>query len=440
MNQGHRRGKSRRRTLARWLAAGAGLGLLRSGAGQAEAADGDTVRAGQTTDSTTPTRLRTNAATLTPDTTTDGLQGYADGANNAGLFGRNNASNGIGVAGAAPSGTGVFGQSANGYGVGGQSDASHGVYGKSTSGNGTYGETGTGSGVYGKATGTGGTGVTGTTTDAAGTGVYGMSNGGTGSGIGVRGKSGSGPGLRGESTSGMGAYTSSTSGAGAYGETASGAGVHGEATAGGYGVYGRTTSDASRGAVYGKNDGTGAGVRCHGADIGLHASVASGGRAAAIVEGPLEVYGNFTVFGGYAKSGAVKQADGSYRRLYALETPDSWFEDIGSAQLTGGRAQVTLDPEFASLVQAQQYEVFLTPKGDCNGLFVASQSPSGFEVRELKGGQSTLAFSYRIVAKRKDLPGKRLEKLQPSSLPAAVTLPQISSPTTSSPSPTMNTP
>jgi hypothetical protein len=49
------------------------------------------------------------------------------------------------------------------------------------------------------------------------------------------------------------------------------------------------------------------------------------------------------------------------------------------------------------------YRVFLTPEGDCKGLYVRSKSAASFEVRELQSGTSSVAFSYRIVAKRKDI-------------------------------------
>jgi hypothetical protein len=32
--------------------------------------------------------------------------------------------------------------------------------------------------------------------------------------------------------------------------------------------------------------------------------------------------------------------DGSHRRLYCLESPESWFEDLGKGQLQGGQANV----------------------------------------------------------------------------------------------------
>src|SRR6266540_2003311 len=99
----------------------------------AQAANGDPVLAGQTVDATAPTRVR-NGVSYTPDSTADGVQGYATGANNAGLFGRNNVTDGIGVGRAAPSGTGVFGESLNGFGVGGRSTSGIGVRGESANG------------------------------------------------------------------------------------------------------------------------------------------------------------------------------------------------------------------------------------------------------------------------------------------------------------------
>src|SRR6266536_2078057 len=124
---GSRRRLRRRHAMVRWLAAGVGAAALaRLGTQSASATNGDPVLAGQTVDATAPTRVR-NGVSYTPDTTADAIQGYAAGANNSGLFGRNNDTGGIGVSGAAASGTGVFGESANGFGVGGRSSSGAGV-------------------------------------------------------------------------------------------------------------------------------------------------------------------------------------------------------------------------------------------------------------------------------------------------------------------------
>ena len=47
-----------------------------------------------------------------------------------------------------------------------------------------------------------------------------------------------------------------------------------------------------------------------------------------------------------------------------------------------------------------EYRVFLTPKADCEGLYVTNQTATSFEVRELRHGKGDIAFDYRIVAKR----------------------------------------
>ena len=95
--------------------------------------------------------------------------------------------------------------------------------------------------------------------------------------------------------------------------------------------------------------------------------------------------------------------------LYSVQSPQNWFEDFGNGQLAGGAAIVTLDRTFAQTVNASSdYHVFLTPQGDCRGLFVTHKTATGFEVRELGGGQSSVAFDYRIVALRRGSENMRL--------------------------------
>jgi hypothetical protein len=85
---------------------------------------------------------------------------------------------------------------------------------------------------------------------------------------------------------------------------------------------------------------------------------------------------------------------------YAPRETVPTMEDLGEGQLTRGRAVVTLEPRFASAIdQHANYLVFLTPEGDCRGLYVAQKTGSAFTVQELQGGRSTLQFDYRIVAK-----------------------------------------
>jgi hypothetical protein len=125
----------------------------------------------------------------------------------------------------------------------------------------------------------------------------------------------------------------------------------------------------------------------------------------------LYVVGNFIATG--TKSAVVRTKSYGGRQLYAMESPENWFEDFGRGQLIQGRGAIKLDPIFAETVSTEvDYHVFLTPKGDCNGLFVANQSASTFEVRELQHGRRTIEFDYRIVAKRKGYENERLANME----------------------------
>ncbi|MGA8150727.1 MAG: hypothetical protein WB952_07240 [Terriglobales bacterium] len=94
--------------------------------------------------------------------------------------------------------------------------------------------------------------------------------------------------------------------------------------------------------------------------------------------------------------------------LYAVQSSENWVEDFGSAKLSGGVATVQLEPHFGQAVTAANYHVFLTPAGDCQGLYITNRTATSFEVHELKGGKSSVEFDYRIVAHRKGFESARL--------------------------------
>jgi hypothetical protein len=109
------------------------------------------------------------------------------------------------------------------------------------------------------------------------------------------------------------------------------------------------------------------------------------------------------------KSAAVPMQDGSMAKVFSVESPEVWFEDYGADRLNGGMVTVSLDEKFAQTVNLSKgYHVFLTPKGDCKGLYVTNETETGFEVREMGGGGSSVEFDYRIVAHRKGYEDMRL--------------------------------
>ena len=94
---------------------------------------------------------------------------------------------------------------------------------------------------------------------------------------------------------------------------------------------------------------------------------------------------------------------------YATQSPENWIEDYGTGSMERGVALVKIDPAFAETIsESADYHVFLTPNADANALYVINRTAAGFEVRESKGGTSSLTFDYKIVAKRRGYEAQRL--------------------------------
>jgi hypothetical protein len=230
---------------------------------------------------------------------------------------------------------------------------------------------------------------------------------GTGKEIGVEGHCDTGIGVFAQSKSGTGLWAQSSTGAGVRARSIAGIAVHGQSDRSA-GVAGVTFGPGSSAGIIGVAGGTGTGV------FGFSAQ----GNAGEFF-GPVTVHGDFTVIGG-SKSAAVPYPDGSHRQLYAVESPDCWFEDFGRARLKNGKATIKFSPDFSAVIDSKQMHIFLSPEGDCNGLYVfgtVTEGAKSFSVRELQKGKSSVSFSYRIVGKRKDIPGPRMKKVKVSKRP-----------------------
>lgn len=121
-----------------------------------------------------------------------------------------------------------------------------------------------------------------------------------------------------------------------------------------------------------------------------------------------------------SKSAVVPVENGAKKvALYAVEAPENWFEDAGSGELTNGAAVIRMEKTFAQTVNTgMDYHVFLTPNDDCKGLYVTKKSATSFEVHELGGGKSNIAFDFRIMARRKGYEEVRLaDKTKDFALP-----------------------
>jgi hypothetical protein len=264
----------------------------------------------------------------------------------------------------------------------------YGVYGS-----GTYGVYGSGTGV----------GVNGT---GGALGVY-----GSGSDFGVFGTA-SKYGLYGTSS-----YAAVTGDGGTYGVVGSGTsyGLYGSGSAtstGSTGVYGSGNYYGVRGAGYDGVYGEGSNYGVFGSgNYGVYGY--SSNNTGVYGEGPYGVFAEGNLGATGSKSAVVALPDNRVVELYATESPENWFEDFGTGELRNGVAEVALDPTFALAANTETgYHVFLTPKGDCEGLYVTNETARGFQVRELRGGKSNVAFDYRIVAKRRGYESVRMDQLE----------------------------
>jgi hypothetical protein len=235
---------------------------------------------------------------------------------------------------------------------------------------------------------------------------------------------------RSDSVEGRAVYGSATATSGTtsgmFGQAASpaGRGITGWAIAsngaGNAGVYGRTDGGSTSYGMAGYAWAGGVGVGAWSASGNLIEAFSGGfpsGTKRFYVNQAGEVYA--TAFNPI--TAATGDAAAKHRALSTMASSEAWYEDFGSGSLVGGQTVVAIEPTFATVVNLKEdYHVFLTPLGDCQGLYVAGKTPTSFEVRELGGGKANVAFDYRIVAKPMGAEDVRLEEVEVEVRPAPV--------------------
>lgn len=117
--------------------------------------------------------------------------------------------------------------------------------------------------------------------------------------------------------------------------------------------------------------------------------------------------GNHVIANG-TKSASVGTSKGN-QLLYATESPEVWFEDIGGGRLQDGQATVALDAMFLETVVIDgehPMRVFIQMEGESQDVYVTPGTTS-FTVKERNGGRSGAPFSFRVMAKRRNFQDHR---------------------------------
>ena len=347
-------------------------------------------------------------------------------------------------------GEAVVGRNRGGNGVGavvGRNDSSgYGVRGFNTD---------NGIGVLGQSGISGGTGTAGKfeNVNAANTStVVDVANNGTGSGITVQ-LTNAGNGARGidvlQTGVGPGVFATSSGGTGVWGITSSisAAGVIGDNTFG-EAVVGRNRGGNGVGAVVGRNDSSGYGVRGFNTENGIgvlgQSGISGGTGVAGRFENVNSANTNNTVeiatngSGGWAlnvnasstangvlvttnpastglsvvggtKSAIVETSQGA-TALYCEESSEVWFADYGLGKLNNGEVRINIESLFSETVNLNEvYHVFVQARGNSD-LFTCNYDNTGFTVKS-SNGDMNVEFSYRIVAKRLGYEARRLKKI-----------------------------
>jgi hypothetical protein len=224
---------------------------------------------------------------------------------------------------------------------------------------------------------------------------------------GVHGESRDNVGVRGMSINGNAVYGKSVNAEAIVGSSDGHAAVHGSSVIG-FGVVGTigryilVTPSAPIGVFGGASDGTGVhGETARG--IGVHGrAIDTINGKAGVFDGPVVVNGDLTVTGSLTVNGKKIQAMAAPSGTLMAATPGAggWIEEFGTLRLIGGVGQAQLPSAFSAL--NGEYRVFVTPRGDCHGLFVDAADSAGFVIRELQGGRSTIDVDYRVVARQSE--------------------------------------
>ncbi len=275
------------------------------------------------------------------------------------------------------------------------------VEGNSTGGStwGVYGMGAIGDGVHG---------ITSSTNGNSGT--SGISTGTTGSANGVYGRSSNGPGVHGTSTGGKGLIP---------------IGVEGEASApfadAVFGYF-HGGSNGGFGGWFESNDSTGQNGALLARGDNKATWIFIGYNDSTLKECSIDPNANLscsgTIKGGNALRVRHHTSSGQHVLTYASESATATIEDVGTARMFGGVANVAIPGDLASVMDRNStYYVFLTPLGDTRGLYVSIKTPSAFQVRETERGRSSLTYDYRIIAHPLDAKDDRLPLAPAERLP-----------------------
>lgn len=116
-----------------------------------------------------------------------------------------------------------------------------------------------------------------------------------------------------------------------------------------------------------------------------------------------ELFATYNIGDVYTSGRQIEMVTAGEQKVAAFTTTstEAVVYKKGNAQLVNGEAYIKFEANFSALL-GESPEVTVTPKGDCNGVYIASVDKNGFTVKESKGGNSNVVISWIAAGNRVD--------------------------------------
>jgi hypothetical protein len=169
-----------------------------------------------------------------------------------------------------------------------------------------------------------------------------------------------------------------------------------------YGVYGSSAYSSGSGyAPTSEDGGIGGGF------FGMVGAITKGSVIGQLNAG--ELFASYNVGDVYTSGKNVEMVNvgGEVIPTYASTSPNPIVYDKGTAQLSEGEVKISFNSSYAKML-GEVPAVTITPMGQCNGVYIASVDKTGFTVKELNNGHSSVQLSWIAVGNRVDAENKKV--------------------------------
>ena len=92
-----------------------------------------------------------------------------------------------------------------------------------------------------------------------------------------------------------------------------------------------------------------------------------------------------------------------------IEAAEVLLVHRGSDTLTNGERKIAFPAHFPAVSDARKVTAYVTPRGDCNGIFVKEVDKNSMTVKEIAGGKSSAPFDFIVFTIRDGAFGKDFE-------------------------------